>query len=207
MQASIYWSERTPMTYVLVGENTYEEEIKKSRFIAIARPADTVAQAMAFIEERSVPDARHNCWAYKIGDNYRFSDDGEPGGTAGRPILQAIEGQECDFVAVLVIRWFGGIKLGTGGLVRAYGGAAAECLRTAPKKKYIPTVPIQCFCPYAEIDRLKARFDDFQVRVQDEEYGAEGVIWDLQLPKEQIEDFEQLLQNMSSGQGWVKVED
>src|SRR5690625_735670 len=104
MQASIYWSERTPMTYVLVGENTYEEEIKKSRFIAIARPADTVAQAMAFIEERSVPDARHNCWAYKIGDNYRFSDDGEPGGTAGRPILQAIEGQECDFVAVLVIR-------------------------------------------------------------------------------------------------------
>lgn len=193
------------MTYVLVGENTYEEEIKKSRFIAIASPADTVEQAREFIEERSVPDARHNCWAYKIGDNYRFSDDGEPGGTAGRPILQAIEGQDCDFVAVLVIRWFGGIKLGTGGLVRAYGGVAAECLRTATKKKYVPTVPAQCFCPYAEIDRVKARFDDFQVRVKNEEYGAEGVIWDLQLPEEQKQGFEQLLQNMSSGQGWFKA--
>ncbi|HLR81796.1 MAG TPA: YigZ family protein [Paenalcaligenes sp.] len=192
------------MTYVLVGENTYEEEIKKSRFIAIASPVDTVEQAMAFIEKRSIPDARHNCWAYKIGDNYRFSDDGEPGGTAGRPILQAIEGQECDFVAVLVIRWFGGIKLGTGGLVRAYGGAAAECLRTARKKKYVPTVPIECFCPYAEIDRFKARFDDFQVRIEDEEYGAEGVLWKLQLPEEQIQQFEESLQNMSSGQGWLK---
>src|SRR5690625_7862489 len=126
---------------------------------------------MAFIEERSVPDARHNCWAYKIGDNYRFSDDGEPGGTAGRPILQAIEGQECDFVAVLVIRWFGGIKLGTGGLVRASGGAAAECLRTAHKQKYIPTVPTQCFCPYDAFDRLNARFVDFHVRVHAEASG------------------------------------
>src|SRR5690625_7291255 len=118
------------MTYVLVGENTYEEEIKKSRFIAIARPADTVAQAMAFIEERSVPDARHNCWACKVGDNYRFSDDGEPGGTAGRPILQASGGQGWDLVARLVVRWFGGGKLGAGGWVRAIGGAGAGHVRT-----------------------------------------------------------------------------
>src|SRR5690625_3887160 len=192
------------MTYVLVGENTYEEEIKKSRFIALASPVDTVEKAMAVIETRAIPDARHNWWAYKFGDNDRFSDDGEPGGTAGRPIIQAIEGQECDFVAVLVIRWFGGIKLGTGGLVRAYGGAAAACLRTACKKKYVPTVPIECFCPYAEIDRFKARFDDFQVRIEDEEYGAEGVLWKLQLPEEQIQQFEESLQNMSSGQGWLK---
>lgn len=160
---------------------------------------------MAFIEQHSVPEARHNCWAYKIGDNYRFSDDGEPGGTAGRPILQAIEGQECDCVVVLVIRWFGGIKLGTGGLVRAYGGVAAECLRTAQKKLYVPMIAAQCFCPYAEIDRVKSRFEEFQIRIVGEDYGAAGVVWDMQLAKDHREDFEQLLQNMSSGQGWFKV--
>src|SRR3546814_12008083 len=70
---------------------------------------------------------------FRSGSQYRFNDDGEPGGTAVRPILQAIEGQSCDRVAVLVLRWFGGIKLGPGGLIRAYGGAAAQCLRLADK--------------------------------------------------------------------------
>ena len=78
------------------------------------------------------PTATHNCWAYRIGSEYRFSDDGEPAGTAGRPILAAIDGQGCDQVVVVVTRWYGGIKLGAGGLVRAYGGCAAECLRAAP---------------------------------------------------------------------------
>src|SRR3546814_18000784 len=80
---------------------------------------------------RSVPDATHNCWAWRIGDDYRSNDDGEPAGTAGRPILAAIDGQGMDRVVVVVTRWFGGIKLGAGGLVRAYGGTAAECLRRA----------------------------------------------------------------------------
>jgi hypothetical protein len=82
---------------------------------------------------RSPTDATHNCWAWRIGGDYRSSDDGEPAGTAGRPILAAIDGQGFDRVMVVVTRWFGGIKLGAGGLVRAYGGAAAECLRTAPR--------------------------------------------------------------------------
>ena len=84
---------------------------------------------MRFFAANSDPEATHNCWAYKIGQEYRFNDDGEPGGTAGRPILQAIEGQGMDRVAVLVVRWFGGVKLGAGGLVRAYGGCAANCGR------------------------------------------------------------------------------
>lgn len=193
------------MTYVLVGENSFEEEIKKSRFIAIAQPVNSAEQAMAFFAERSIPEARHNCWAYKVGDDYRFSDDGEPAGTAGRPILQAIEGQSCDYVAVLVIRWFGGIKLGTGGLARAYGGVTAECLRTAKKRKYIPTMVVTAFCPYAEIERLKARFDEFYVQVEHEDFGAQGVHWQLRLPTERRTEFETLLKNMSSGQGWVKT--
>ena len=75
------------------------------------------------------PDATHHCWAYRIGPAYRFGDDGEPGGTAGAPILRAIEGQGVDRVMVVVVRFYGGVKLGTGGLARAYGGTAAECLR------------------------------------------------------------------------------
>src|SRR5690625_2273611 len=107
------------MTYVLIGENTYEEEIKKSRFIAIAKAVDTAEQALSFFAQRSIAEARHNCWAFKIGDTYRFFDDGEPGVTTGRFIIQAIEGQDCAFVVVYVIRWFGGIELGKGGVERA----------------------------------------------------------------------------------------
>jgi len=193
------------MTYLLVKEHSYEEEIKKSRFIAIAAPAQSAEQALAWIHERSDPAARHNCWAFKVGEQYRFSDDGEPGGTAGRPILQAIDGQNCDFVAVLVIRWFGGIKLGTGGLVRAYGGVAAECLRQAQKEKYVPTVAASGFCPYAEIERVKAQFEDFQVTVREEQFGADGVDWVLALPEKKLGAFSLRIQNMTRGEGWLKA--
>src|SRR5690606_40308537 len=91
------------------------------------------AAAKAFIAAHSDREANHNCWAWRIGQAYRFSDDGEPGGTGGKPILQAIDGQSLDRVAVVVTRWFGGILLGSGGLIRAYGGTAAMCLREAGK--------------------------------------------------------------------------
>ena len=121
----------------------HEKEIKKSRFMAVAMRAETSVEAMEQIGKVSLPDATHNCWAYKIGGEYRFSDDGEPGGSAGRPILAAIEGQELDRVTVVVSRYFGGIKLGVGGLVRAYGGTAAECLRQAQKLEVKTSVPSQ----------------------------------------------------------------
>src|SRR5690625_4405222 len=130
--------------YTLKGPAQWEENIRRSRFLALADSVQTPEQAMAFIEAHSVPDATHNCWAYLIGDEYRFSDDGEPGGTAGRPILQAIQGQQCDQTVVLVIRWFGGTKLGTGGLVRAYGGCAAQCLRLADKTELVERCLIRC---------------------------------------------------------------
>ncbi len=103
----------------LAGRCRHEQEIKKSRFLAQAAPVDTPEQALAFVQAMSDPAATHNCWAYRIGQAYRFNDDGEPGGTAGRPILQAIEGQGIDCAVVVVTRWYGGIKLGAGGLARA----------------------------------------------------------------------------------------
>src|SRR3546814_1073968 len=93
---------------------------------------------MDFVAEHAVAGANHNCWACRIGQTYRFSDDGEPGGTAGKPILQAIDGHDLDGIAVVVTRWFGGILLGSGGLVRAYGGTAALCLQGAAKVRIVP---------------------------------------------------------------------
>lgn len=111
---------------------SFEKEIKKSKFIAIVGPVYNEQSANAFLSEVRDNRATHNCWAYKIGDQYRSSDDGEPSGTAGKPIYSSIASSGIDRVMVVVIRYFGGIKLGTGGLVRAYGGVASDCLKNAP---------------------------------------------------------------------------
>lgn len=132
----------------LTGAGRHVQEIRKSRFLAQAAPAQSAAQALSFLREISDPAATHNCWAYRIGQDYRFNDDGEPGGTAGRPILQAIEGAGVDRVAVVVTRWYGGIKLGAGGLVRAYGSTAAECLRRAERVPLVTMARLRVRCPF-----------------------------------------------------------
>ena len=109
----------------------YEEVIKKSRFVALAAPVDSASEADEFVKEHSDPKARHNCFAWRLANgDTRTNGDGEPGGTAGPPILAAITGADLHGIAVLVSRYrLGeGAKLGTGGLVRAYGGTAAQCL-------------------------------------------------------------------------------
>ncbi len=107
-------------------------KIKGSRFIASATPVANSGEARAFLEARrdEFRDATHNCFAWRLADGeaFRYNDDGEPSGTAGRPILQEIDGRRLVRVAVVVSRYFGGTKLGSGGLVRAYGGAAAAVL-------------------------------------------------------------------------------
>ncbi|NWD78688.1 YigZ family protein, partial [Pseudomonas gingeri] len=145
------------MPFTLTGLCEYREEIRKSRFITLAAPITSVAEAQAFIEQHSDLDATHNCWAWKLADQYRSSDDGEPGGTAGRPILAAIEAQDCDQVVVLVIRWYGGIQLGTGGLARAYGGGANKCLQTAERLPLISRVALSCACAFSELALVKLR--------------------------------------------------
>jgi putative IMPACT (imprinted ancient) family translation regulator len=111
--------------------------VKGSKFFAHAWPVSAVSEAMQHIAEASDPKASHNCFAYKIGSEFRSTDDGEPGGTAGRPILRAIKTESLEDVCVLVVRHFGGTKLGAGGLVRAYGGAARECLQKS-ERSFVP---------------------------------------------------------------------
>jgi len=133
----------------LAGGGQWEEEVRHSRFIGRAARADSPDEAMAFLHEVSHPKATHNCWAFRIGPGcYRSSDDGEPGGTAGRPILAAIDHSGLDHVVVVVTRYFGGIKLGSGGLTRAYGGVAAEALRAAPQVEVRPLTEVAIIAPF-----------------------------------------------------------
>ena len=123
--------------YVTIGaaEYTHENVIEKSRFIASAIHVDTVEQAAEFIElkRKRYYDATHNCYAYIVGDKAKFSDDNEPQGTAGMPMYECIKNSNLDYICVVVTRYFGGVKLGAGGLVRAYSGAVADVLKAAEK--------------------------------------------------------------------------
>ena len=132
----------------LAGSFSLEEEIKKSRFIAHATALATVDDAPSFLKTVQQPKASHHCWAYKFEALYRWSDDGEPAGTAGKPMLGAIERLGLDQVMVVVIRYFGGIKLGASGLVRAYVGEAAACLDAAVKETRYPLCQVVIRAPF-----------------------------------------------------------
>ncbi|WP_245153710.1 IMPACT family protein [Allopusillimonas ginsengisoli] len=187
--------------YTLAGLATHQEDIRKSRFVAMADGVQTPEDALRFIATYGVPDATHNCWAYRIGQAYRFNDDGEPGGTAGRPILQAIEGLQCDRIVVLVVRWFGGIKLGAGGLVRAYGGTAAQCLRRADKIAIVDEVLVDCHCGFADMAVARTRLLTRGARLVGETFDEAGVRWQLAIVRDQEPELARLFTNLTRGQG------
>jgi len=189
----------------LTATDTYLEEIKKSRFIARAARVDSPEDAMRFISEASESDANHNCWAYCVGDAYRFSDDGEPGGTAGRPILAAIQGKGLDHVAVVVTRYFGGIKLGAGGLVRAYGGCAAKCLDRAEKVDIRPKVLMAVEIPFKYKGRLYRVLQDFKCESMHEDASASGLIMSLEIEEEFSESLSQRICDACSGEAIIKI--
>ncbi|MBT2338276.1 MULTISPECIES: IMPACT family protein [Pseudomonas] len=187
------------MPFTLAGFCEYREDIRKSRFITFAAPIASPAEAQAFIEQHSDLNATHNCWAWKLGDQYRSNDDGEPGGTAGRPILAAIEAQACDQVVVLVIRWYGGIQLGTGGLARAYGGGANKCLQNAQKIELISRVALRCTCGFAELPLVKLRVAECGGLVNEETFTANGVALHLAVGEAHIQVLQQQLADLSRG--------
>ncbi len=175
------------MSDTLATATTSRLEVKHSRFITHAAPVEYPEQALAFIARVSDPDATHNCWAYRIGAEYRSSDDGEPAGTAGRPILAAIEGQGYDQVVAVVTRWFGGIKLGAGGLVRAYGGAAAECLRLAQRRPLLAMAGLRLSCSFDDLGSVHAALHGHQAHKLDETFHETGVDLQLRLPAMNVE--------------------
>jgi uncharacterized YigZ family protein len=181
---------------------THQEIVKESVFIAYASRAESQNQAFEFLRAVMArhQDASHLCWAYRIGDQYRFSDGGEPGGTAGQPILRAIEGQELDHVVVGVIRYFGGTKLGAGGLMRAYGGTAAEALRTAEKQVESPRVAVAVETGFEHISALYRALDVCSAENRVEDYDDKGVKMKASLPANELERFKVMLRDGTRGQ-------
>lgn len=179
----------------LAGPVDHTLEVKHSRFVAHAAPVDDADAAAAFMQRVHVADATHNCWAWRIGDAYRSSDDGEPAGTAGRPILAAIDGQGFDRVAVVVVRWYGGIKLGAGGLVRAYGGCAAECLRTAPRLPLVEMATVALHAPFDALGSVHAALPAALAIKRDETFDASGVRLLLELPADRVDDLKTRLRD------------
>ena len=171
---------------IIQAPHSYQEEIRKSRFLAQAVFLPSAEQAPALIAQLSTPNVSHNCWAWRCGEQYRFTDDGEPGGTAGRPLLAAIEHQEFDQVLIVVTRWYGGIQLGTGGLARAYGGCAHHVLQTAHSEELVPQTLLTGHCPYTYLDIFKMRINEAGGVVNSEEFGAEGALLNLSVPDAQV---------------------
>ncbi|MDC3726860.1 IMPACT family protein [Rhodococcus sp. Rp3] len=160
-----------------------ETEVKHSRFLAAVRRVATADAALAFVDEqrRLYPDARHHCWAFVVGDDpsaraERSSDDGEPGGTAGIPMLQVLHHRDLVNVAVVVTRWFGGIKLGAGGLVRAYSGAVATALDEAPLVERRQQEKFTLAIDHGEAGRVEAELRGRGVAVLDVAYADRVVL-------------------------------
>ena len=152
-----------------------EENIKKSRFIAHAGAVTTQAESLDFYESVIDPQATHNCWAWRINFQVRSSDDGEPSGTAGRPILNVIERRKLENTMIVVTRYFGGIKLGVGGLVRAYSGTAAKCLDRARVIELFPMSEYTIKIGFEWASSLHGVLERFSAEKLDESYDNEGL--------------------------------
>ena len=164
------------MSWSVTARSTHEvPPIKNSRFIATVAPVTTMDAALSVVAEVAAagPRANHHCWAVRLSDGTtRSSDDGEPSGSAGRPILARLEGREVEDCVVVVSRWFGGTKLGVGGLVRAYGGCAGTALDAADKVEVVRTVSVAVGHGYGDTGVIDAVFAELSATVEGADYGA-----------------------------------
>lgn len=182
----------------------HEERVKGSRFLAVVAPVADVAAANGLVEaaRREHASANHHCWAYRVGDQQRFSDDGEPGGTAGRPMLEVFLKRDLDFVAAVVTRYFGGRKLGAGGLVRAYSAAVARAADAAGTRDVQDRVGLELRAPFEHVDSVLRWLDGRAgVRRGVPAYGADGLRLELDLLEAERAALEAELAELTRGSG------
>ena len=182
-------------------EGTSEYIEKKSRFLGLIVPVTSEAEARAQLDavKKREYDARHNCWAYILHSGQkRYSDDGEPQGTAGQPILNVLEREGVQDVLCVVTRYFGGILLGTGGLCRAYTKAAKDALDDAGISELRPWSVLRLDCPYALFERVKLELEKRGGTVISSEYGAQ-IALTAALPEPGEAVFAKALQELSAG--------
>jgi uncharacterized YigZ family protein len=193
--------------YLIAAEEVIDETIvTRSRFICYLKHCSSAANAKAFIKELQIlhPQANHHCYAFIAGRSensqlYGFSDDGEPSGTAGKPMLAMLMGSNVGEVCAVVVRYFGGTKLGPGGLQRAYGGSVRQALTLLVTKLKIPMVRKTLACQYTQINDVLYFLDQCGGEIIQQDYN-ENIELTLALPDEKIDVFQQQLQTMSAGQ-------
>lgn len=191
------------------GENEIIE--KKSRFIATVIPAEDEDTALAFIEamKKKYWNASHNCYAYVIGERgelQRCSDDGEPGGTAGRPMLDVLLGEEIRNVAVVVTRYFGGTLLGTGGLVRAYSSATKAGLEASTVITKIWGSKLMISTDYTGLGKIQYILGQRGLKILDSQY-TDQVLLTVMIPETELKEVEEELVEGTNGQAGLSVEE
>ena len=197
------------MTEYWIPSGAGEAELteKRSRFLGHVRPVETEDEARAFIAEmkKKYYDARHNCWCYLIrGGPERYSDDGEPQGSAGIPMLEVFRREGVTNAVCVVTRYFGGVLLGTGGLLRAYTQSAKDALDAAGLSVVRRWLEASVPCPYAMLERLKTETAAFGGVVEGLDYGAEVTLRVL-LPEERAEEFSARVFDLSAGKIRVQI--
>ncbi len=183
-----------------------EQVIERSRFICTLAPARTTADAQSFVKAMNAefPDATHNCWAYVVGppgstSQVGMSDAGEPHGTAGRPMLTVLLHSGVGDVAAVVTRYFGGTKLGTGGLVKAYGGAVQEALASLPTVERVEYATVTIEVAYPAVSALQQLWPVHEVRVLAEDYG-EAARFTVQVPEGNLDALRARIMDATRGQ-------
>lgn len=192
--------------YLIPAESVVvTEEIKKSRFITYLEHTDGVVEAKNFIQiiKHKYPDARHHCWAYVAGrpddcQQLGFSDDGEPTGTAGKPMITQFLASHIGEITVVVVRYFGGIKLGTGGLVRAYGNSVQQALGLLNTQQKVLQKYYFIYCEYTHIKMVEQLIQQSSGQILVREY-SENVILEISLPANAEQKFADKLRNLSRG--------
>lgn len=188
-----------------------EEVIHKSRFITTVAHAPDPETAHAFVERirEEFPDSTHNCWAFIAGPpgstaRIGMSDDGEPHGTAGRPMLHTLLHSEVGEVVAVCTRYFGGTKLGTGGLSRAYSGGVKLALESLPRQEKVKRILLEIQVEYDAVDGLKRLLEEVEGLVEGEEYGAQ-VTYRVAIPLESVDSLEHGLAEISRGRAQIRV--
>jgi uncharacterized YigZ family protein len=188
------------------GRVRLEETILRSRFITTAGPANSADEAKAFVAgiRSEFADASHNCFAYVVGPpgstaQIGMSDDGEPGGTAGRPMLSVLLGSGIGDIVTVVTRYFGGTKLGTGGLVRAYSGGVKAALAILAITEKVARVTLVAAGPYHWATPVLRLLPQYEARVVDQQYAAD-VTWEILVPEEQASELVAALTELSRGE-------
>jgi uncharacterized YigZ family protein len=196
---------------VPAATHTVEQVIDRSRFLATVAPAATVAEAQQAIRavQQQHPTATHHGWAYVVGppgstERIGLSDDGEPHGTAGRPMLTVLLHAGVGDVVAVVTRYYGGTKLGTGGLVKAYGGAVQGALATLPRRDRVDTVAVTVRVGYAAIGAVQLLWPAHEAVVRHEGFAA-GATYRLEVPRERVEGLRRALLDATRGTAEVEV--